>query len=335
MDVDEPIDVPDLWFPDGNIVLLAGNCRFKLYKGILASRSAIFRDMLSLPAPQPGMQPIEDDASFEGCPVVVLHDDEKHATHFFKAMFIPRYLPQFPQPTTLERILSCLRMSHKYDVEYLQVDALTHLSSAFTTKLANASIYSWKDEISPGLKIKDVLDIIVVADKVNAPWVLPGALLSLATALHRQSAVSQPTEYHEPSEVLETIPSALRRPFFRWLTTGRARAAERILTFVSKPVGIDDCCGTDNTNCRWLRLWATGALVPHSLENDRHPLENPSLTEKTWAQLLTGICAHCSATLKEKYQENREAEWERLPSAFGLGSWDQLEALRKSALAED
>lgn len=61
---------PTLWFEDGNVVLIAENTGFRVYRGLLARHSDIFRDMFSVPQPQTAA---ED--SFDGCPVVRMADD--------------------------------------------------------------------------------------------------------------------------------------------------------------------------------------------------------------------------------------------------------------------
>ncbi|TCD70985.1 hypothetical protein EIP91_000483 [Steccherinum ochraceum] len=56
-----------VWFPDGNVVLVAEGYQFKVFKGILSQSSDFFRDMFSLPQPQ-GSQTIYD------CPIVRMSD---------------------------------------------------------------------------------------------------------------------------------------------------------------------------------------------------------------------------------------------------------------------
>lgn len=76
--------VDNLWFPDHNLVLQAGNRLFRVSGGILAARSSVFRDMLSIP--QPESQPLID-----GCPIILLHDSAIEAEYFLKALFDSRF----------------------------------------------------------------------------------------------------------------------------------------------------------------------------------------------------------------------------------------------------
>ncbi|KZP02485.1 hypothetical protein FIBSPDRAFT_700884, partial [Athelia psychrophila] len=59
-----------LWFEDGSILLETERVQFKVYKGILAANSAIFRDMFANAQPQEG-------ELVEGCPGVYLTDKLK------------------------------------------------------------------------------------------------------------------------------------------------------------------------------------------------------------------------------------------------------------------
>lgn len=66
----------DLYFEDGNIVLLAKNTYFKLHKGVLARQSKKFQDMFSNP-----------QGSYDSCPVVRLSDSQEDLAHVLLAMY--------------------------------------------------------------------------------------------------------------------------------------------------------------------------------------------------------------------------------------------------------
>ena len=70
---------PTLWFDDGSIVLQAEGVRFKVYKGILAANSVIFRDMFA-------MAQATDRELVEGCTVVHLGDKAEELTFVLEAL---------------------------------------------------------------------------------------------------------------------------------------------------------------------------------------------------------------------------------------------------------
>lgn len=69
------------WFDDGNIVLQADSTQFRIFRGVLSSASAIFKDMFST------LQPSSDEGLVEGCPVVYLHDSAQDWQHVLKALY--------------------------------------------------------------------------------------------------------------------------------------------------------------------------------------------------------------------------------------------------------
>ena len=85
-DVDEPsadIQVAhhdDLWFEDGNIVLITSNMGFRVHQSILSRHSHVFRDMLTIPQPS-------DELKVEDCPVVHLSDSGEDIQYFVNALY--------------------------------------------------------------------------------------------------------------------------------------------------------------------------------------------------------------------------------------------------------
>ena len=64
----------EFWLDDGNIVLVAENVAFRVYRGLLAAQSTVFEDMLASSSPLA-------DESFDGCPVVRLSDSPMELAH--------------------------------------------------------------------------------------------------------------------------------------------------------------------------------------------------------------------------------------------------------------
>ena len=70
----------DLWFEDGNVVLVAGQCGFRVHKSILARKSEIMKDLFSLAQPLGG-------ETFENCPVVRLADEAELIAAFLDLLY--------------------------------------------------------------------------------------------------------------------------------------------------------------------------------------------------------------------------------------------------------
>lgn len=73
----------EFWFDDGNIVLIAGNLSFKVYRGLLASQSPVFADMFSTGDPHA-------DSQIDGCPIVHLQDTPQALRHLLRALIPSR-----------------------------------------------------------------------------------------------------------------------------------------------------------------------------------------------------------------------------------------------------
>jgi len=95
MDCDSPLDCndphdeaflpraliqSDIWFADGNIVLIADSAAFKVHRGQLERHSDVFRDLFSVP--QPVNQSLVD-----GCPSVELYDRPSDLHYLLIALY--------------------------------------------------------------------------------------------------------------------------------------------------------------------------------------------------------------------------------------------------------
>lgn len=75
---------PELFFPDGSVVISAQQTLFKVYIGVLALNSEVFRDMFSIAS---GTLPA-DAPTYDGCPLIQMPDEAIDLERFLKALFI-------------------------------------------------------------------------------------------------------------------------------------------------------------------------------------------------------------------------------------------------------
>ena len=73
----------NLWFDDGNIVLIAETTAFRVHKSILARHSEVFRGLFSIPQP---INP-DDVEMMDGCFVVRLPDRRYDLRHLLRAIY--------------------------------------------------------------------------------------------------------------------------------------------------------------------------------------------------------------------------------------------------------
>lgn len=70
----------DLFFKDGNVILVAEGICFRVHRGQLTRHSDVFRGMMDLP------QPV-NAVSMDGCPIIELHDRAQELAHMLKALY--------------------------------------------------------------------------------------------------------------------------------------------------------------------------------------------------------------------------------------------------------
>lgn len=78
----------DFWYSDGNIIIVARDVEFRVYKGLLADHSAVFRDMLAFPQP-PVPTPSNAGSAEDPCPVVHVSDSPEDFRHILR-FYMPR-----------------------------------------------------------------------------------------------------------------------------------------------------------------------------------------------------------------------------------------------------
>lgn len=72
---------PDIWFQDGNIVLLTGGTGFKVHKGVLERHSEVFRNMFEKPSPS------DPKVKVGGCAAVHVSDTPEDVALLLSIMY--------------------------------------------------------------------------------------------------------------------------------------------------------------------------------------------------------------------------------------------------------
>lgn len=70
----------ELWWEDGNVILVAEKTGFKVHRSIISRRSSVFNDMFAVSG-------LSDQATFEDIPVVYLSDGSEELAYFLDAMY--------------------------------------------------------------------------------------------------------------------------------------------------------------------------------------------------------------------------------------------------------
>ncbi|KAJ7689808.1 hypothetical protein B0H17DRAFT_936810 [Mycena rosella] len=318
----EPQHVQDLWFEDGSLAIQAGNSLFRVYRGILAARSPVFQHMLSFPQPKDS-----DSELVEGCPFVRMHDAETEVSDFLKAIFLPEYFLPFPAPTTFDIVVGCVRLSHKYQVDYLRRRALVHLSSGYCTTLAE-----WDSEDSHHRFSKPALGSITViqlAREVGALWVLPTLFSALSSKFNIvRRAVLEGVVFQGRHMALSKEDQDLLLRGYQIQTN---ECTADILRFLSHPLKIEGC--RSPAECAQRRLEAVAYSREIIQAYPSIPLD--VWDDEDWKLLrVAGLCAVCLAVLKQTHAEARQAVWDKLPLIYALPTWEELEKTKAAAIGD-
>ncbi|KAF7314931.1 hypothetical protein MIND_00007000 [Mycena indigotica] len=336
----EPHRVAELWFDDGNIVLQAGRAQYKVYRGILARQASVFGDMLAFPQPAPGASGDKVD----GCPLVQLQDAEVDITAFLTAIFVPFSFRPFPALTTVDMVIGCARLGHKYNAPIIRRLALTHLTSALRTTLAESDATCYeedKSERGPSAVASwdcawddHLIALVQLAREIDAPWLLPslfyliaGKLDSIAGQLVNGTVIhGAPARLH-PGDQERVLRGASRQQQAAWTLAEFMTPA---------PPSV---CHKDTGMCP-LRIMRTATSAPFRDHVHRHSQVPLSLFDERLGDDWYGadwqaVCQTCKAHLHGELKAARGAFWDSLPELYGLPPWEELEELKRAAIGDD
>ncbi|TRM55384.1 hypothetical protein BD626DRAFT_527591 [Schizophyllum amplum] len=288
--------VPDLWFDDGNIVIVAGSWSFRLRRGILAFQSSVFRDMFSLP-------PSGSQDVYDGCPLINVSDDPNDMEHFLKAVYFPQYFPPgISQEVEFGVLRAVLGLAQKFDVPFLRRRALCILSDAYSTDADGGR----RDHPS----LDCLLAEIALAREVNAIWLLPRLYYEVS--------------YADASDIIigcqEASDKELRNSVLILCFAGlqRIRAAFEP-NFMINPAS--SCSSRAKcTQRRWIAFGKT-----FHLRDTPQLFFSYSFTE----DVDSGACASCQVAIITDLHTRRKELWDAIPGFYGLLDWDRLKEMKR------
>ncbi|KAH0835598.1 hypothetical protein J3R83DRAFT_9323 [Lanmaoa asiatica] len=186
----------DIWFSDGNTVLVAGSAAFKVHRGQLERHSEVFKDMFLVG--RAGVGPSRQGASVcdeetvneegtkivDGCPTVDIYDCPSDVYHLLVALYDGFYFPK-PHARDFSALSSVLRLSTKYFIEHLRIQCLARLVHDWPTTLADwdrreAAATDPSGRYTPRDAYAHPVLAINLALELGIPEVLPSAFYDLS-----------------------------------------------------------------------------------------------------------------------------------------------------------
>ncbi|KAM5544059.1 hypothetical protein V8D89_002245 [Ganoderma adspersum] len=182
----QPKKDEEFWFDDGNIIVVAGDTAFKLYKGILSSVSPVFKDLFSMPQPN-------NPETMDGCLVVRLNDSATELGHFFRLVTKPGFsLLRYHSPPSFRMLAAICRIGHKYQAAKA-VEAASERIVMFFEKACSEGRsmnacweYFWEShqrDIGIKVELTDAIEAVNLARLLDKPTILPFAFY-LCCAAH-------------------------------------------------------------------------------------------------------------------------------------------------------
>ncbi|EIW57011.1 uncharacterized protein TRAVEDRAFT_99074, partial [Trametes versicolor FP-101664 SS1] len=163
----------EFWFEDGNVILVAQDYEFRVFKGVLAHHSSVFRDMFSLSRPI-SAAPVESSAVVDACLVVHLSDSPEDLRHILRT-YLPGINPNQQNPS-FDAVSALIRLGHKYQMQALVAQGVQYLKRCFTDDLRTWSAGKFYDSNCP-IQKRHAIGIVNLARLINEPSLLPTALL--------------------------------------------------------------------------------------------------------------------------------------------------------------
>ncbi|KAF4613231.1 hypothetical protein D9613_010941 [Agrocybe pediades] len=320
-----------LWFEDGNVVFQAEKTLFRVHKTVLALHSEFFADMFSI------CQPPSDDGSqpmFEvGCPLIWVSDSAEDLECLLSNIYENQKKYDLRQKIEVKRAVALYRLGNKYGIDYLRDEIEQRLKIAFPSTLREFEqirglklvegispdllqfIHDRKFLIHPfpHLLLKELILLANLAHQFNIKVVLPAiyATLSLfSNAVLLQFRDGKNTALNP--EVLDTCLIGKEKLVFaihkaislRVGSCSPFRPCDRLPRCATTTSDILLRIGTTACHKEGIRCFSVDKFVDSS-----------------------GVCEKCMKTvLTQDYEPIRQELWDKLPSYFGLPTWEELKS---------
>ncbi|KAJ7155464.1 hypothetical protein C8R43DRAFT_432932 [Mycena crocata] len=337
----------DLWFEDGSIILQAESTLFRVHVSQLSRHSALFRDIFTLPQPQPSRPPslspfdtLGDNRAILECensPVVFLQDKAEDVANFLAALYDG---PNFGNNDQEDfRVVSgILRLATKYIVDSLRAKALAHLCIAWPSTLKGwdaredvARTFEMETSTSGGHFYPSPVAVINLAREVDVSCLLPAAFYDLCRYTYSQ--IYEPTE----DEPLFRSPALLPIDMQR-LSLGK-EAAQHNITALIQTMGHAQTHIRHSQTHTHIRKTSSGGVcvsaaacrkdfselvdlaTQHYLLDRERGHCDPLYVSEELGQLKSAEfseCKACAKSLESWAAREREKMWKMIPLWFRL-----------------
>ncbi len=334
----------DIWFEDGNVIVIAQHTAFRFHKGVLSRHSQVFRDLFLVPQPSTSEASASD--VFDGCPAVRVSDTSYDFRELLRAIYggvryVAFHLSSTPVQPILRSssadfafsylhpdrsatfpVLAALgRLAHKYQLHELLEAVVHRLKGTFTTQIEVWDRSGGFNTMQSPLKLGDAhaIEAINLFRLLDKPEMIPIALYgccqlwpkALVRGVRREDGVSLERLSPDDMELCLGAKQTLVRQTVR-LLSHLGRALETRISDAENdglcPIG---CVVELKTLLDEWGKW------PHEYM-DEDPLNDYCATRLDEAEDEEGLCSACADAVRERLSELRNEIWTKLPGLLGL-----------------
>ncbi|KAJ7162302.1 hypothetical protein C8R46DRAFT_903935 [Mycena filopes] len=298
---------PDVWFEDGTIILEAEDTQFKVFKGMLAANSTVFADMLVVGSTPPN----GDSEMVDDCPVVQVYDTALDLKHFLKAIHhVGYYDPAETKDFLL--IAAILRLSTKYNVDFLRRRALAHVSSLYPTTLKE-----WDQRQDTAMEVFNArpFAVLLLAKETGHQALLPACMYLCADSVDIDDILDGLKSIDGKHIELDWSD---KRACIRGRQNLLLALRSEVFAFLTGSLAIPNCASPqrcDSSKLRWLQS------LEASLGNGCPGIFSIKFP---WPSFRKAVCDNCYSASYTNSNQQRQLIWDKLPSYFDMPPWAEL-----------
>lgn len=233
--------------------------------------------------------------------------------------FSSSFFERPPAQTKCEVVAGILRLSTKYDVDYLRKRCLLHLETLCPDSLESFETYRQTSTIV--LQSNMSFFLLELSQELDLPWLQPVLMYFAATRRIELLLDGAPWSGSEP---LLLDPSSQRACLI-----GRSR-----LTNLQNKIMVGCFTTPCPQECSLPKFCSNGSLSHlRSIAGSKvlAPLHFPEIGPE-WHNFSGNVCSACLAQFEVNIAEARQKVWDALPGLFNLPTWKELRDLRAAAL---
>ncbi|KAM5539326.1 hypothetical protein V8D89_007017 [Ganoderma adspersum] len=291
-----------LWYEDGTVILVAQEVEFRVYKGLLADRSPVFKSMFA-------SSPFLDNAVSD-CPTFHLTDSPWDLRHMLRVCAPGAQLSPFHHDhPSFDVISATIRLGQKYQMSQLVEHAVDYLKEYYTDDFDE-----WDDTdcSPPGFSPEHAIGVVNLARLTGTDSLLPTALLAccglgkpLVDGFERADGTREHLTLDDVGLCFE----------------GRCKIAR-----AGVKAGLRVCAPKVSTKCK--SRSACGESLRKLVAN-LHRASKVLCGPDPFASLSllyadVAVCSACVAMLEDRDRKERRRLWRHMPSWFGITveGWD-------------